>query len=162
MTFQPKQIRSRPTVTTGSRLMKRYDVTNTTDPISSEVEQAALAILPQLVAPPDNPGDRTAGWVILHEGGDGVAMFLTSYSWVWDNVVEVHAAVAAEPHVGCPDRDSTNFVLLERPWMGCTWELAPFGHERSAWVRHMFGAEKPDLDAYLADVVPDGPAGQPN
>ena len=79
---------------------------------------------------------------------------------MWDNVVEYHAAAAGQPFLGCPDGDPTHFMILDRPWIGCIWELPPFGHERSAWVRHVFGADIADLDAYLADVLPDGPTGR--
>jgi hypothetical protein len=48
--------------------------------------------------------------------------------------------------------------VLDRPWIGCIWELPPFGHERSASVRHVLDTDRPDLDGYLADVYPDGPA----
>jgi hypothetical protein len=34
------------------------------------------------------------------------------------------------------------------------------GHERDAWVRHMLLPDKPDLDAYLADFMPDGLTGR--
>jgi hypothetical protein len=60
------------------------------------------------------------------------------------------------PELGCDDEDPENFKLLDRPWMGCVWELAPFGHERSAWVRHVLRPDPPDLAAYLADVLPEG------
>jgi hypothetical protein len=52
--------------------------------------------------------------------------------------------------------------LLPRPdnetpsWMGCVWELAPLGHERAAWIRHVLEPEIPDLGGYLSDVLPDG------
>ena len=39
------------------------------------------------------------------------------------------------------------------------WELAPLVHERDAWVRHMLAPDQPDLDAYLADYLPDGTTG---
>jgi hypothetical protein len=42
------------------------------------------------------------------------------------------------------------------------WELPPFGHERSAWVRHLLDTDQPDLDAYLADTMADGVAGPAN
>src|SRR6516164_728908 len=42
----------------------------------------------------------------------------------------------------------------------CVWELPPIGRERDAWVRHMLLPEKPDLDAYLADSMPDGLTGR--
>jgi hypothetical protein len=161
MAFQPKLIRTRPPVTVNGRTLKRYDVTVTEEPFRHDIERAALAKLPELVPGPD--GDTPpSGWIILHEGGDRTATYVNAYSWVWDNVVEFHAAVSAQPHLGCPSHDPTRFVTLDRPWIGCIWELPPFGHERSAWVRHVFGADQPDLNAYLADVLPDGPAGQPN
>ncbi len=65
-------------------------------------------------------------------------------------------------HIGNVDRDPTHFAVLDRPWIGCIWELPPFGHERSAWVRHLLDTDRPDLDGYLADMYPDGPAGPAN
>jgi len=41
------------------------------------------------------------------------------------------------------------------------WELAPFAHERSAWVRHMLVPAAAPLNAYLGDVMQDGPVGGP-
>jgi hypothetical protein len=163
MAFQPKLIRSRPPVTINRRSMKCYDITVTDEPIRGDVERAALEVLPKLV-PDLDPDDGTppSGWIILHEGGDRTAAYLNAYNWVWDNVVEFHAAASAQPHLGCPDDDPTNFAMLDRPWIGGIWELPPFGHERSASVRHISGVDHPDLDAYLADILPDGPAGQPN
>jgi hypothetical protein len=51
-------------------------------------------------------------------------------------------------------------VIEDRPWIGCVWELPPIAHERDAWVRHMLLPDKPDLDAYLADFMPDGLTGR--
>jgi hypothetical protein len=48
-------------------------------------------------------------------------------------------------------------VSADRPWL---WELPPIAHERDAWVRHMLLPEKPDLEAYLADGMPDGLTGR--
>ena len=45
------------------------------------------------------------------------------------------------------------------PWIGCVWELPPLLHERDAWVRHMLTPDAPDLDAYLADSLPEGTTG---
>jgi hypothetical protein len=80
---------------------------------------------------------------------------------VWDNVLHFRAAAAAQPALGCPDADPTHFMVIEdRPWIGCVWELPPIAHERDAWVRHMLLPEKADLDAYLADFMPDGMTGR--
>jgi hypothetical protein len=40
--------------------------------------------------------------------------------------------------------------------------LGEGGEQRSAWVRHLLDTDRPDLDGYLADVYPDGPAGPAN
>jgi hypothetical protein len=155
MALEPKYLRAMQTVDVAGRRLKRYHVSNDITPIDPAIERAALSMLPQLVAPLDAttpPG----GWTILHQGRDGAA-YVNVYSWVWDNVVEYHAAAAGQPVLDCPDDDPTHFRVLDRPWIGCIWELPPFGHERDAWVRHVFGADEPSLDAYLADRFSDGP-----
>ena len=55
----------------------------------------------------------------------------------------------------------TTFTPLTEPLIGCVWELPALVHERSAWVRHGLRPETPDVAAYLADVLPDGPVGGP-
>jgi hypothetical protein len=93
--------------------------------------------------------------VILHRGA-GSAVYLNAYSWVWGNVIECRIAVAGVPFLGCADTDPEHFTELSRPWIGCVWELAPLGHERAAWIRHVLRPGRADLGAYLADVLPDG------
>jgi hypothetical protein len=48
---------------------------------------------------------------------------------------------------------------LDRRWIGCIWELAPFGHERSSWVRHILQPDLPDLTGYINDTLPEGRTG---
>jgi hypothetical protein len=43
--------------------------------------------------------------------------------------------------------------------MACSFELVVTDHERRAWARHVLGG-RPDVEAYLADVVT-VQAGQP-
>jgi hypothetical protein len=163
MSFEPKHIRTLPPIEVDGWWLKRYHVTNTTPAdggsIDPAVEAAAYTMLGLLVPSCEPDGGPRAGWMILHEGRD-TGRYVVVYTWVWDNVVEVHSAAAAQPHLGCPDSDPTHFMVLDRPWAGCIWELEPFGHERSAWVRHVYGTDWPDLAAYLADTLPDGSAGQ--
>jgi hypothetical protein len=120
------------------------------------VQEAAYAFLPALLPDLD---DETppAGFAVLHRNRQGA--FLNAYSWVWGNVIECQIVVAGIPFLGCPDDDPTHFTPLTRPWIGCVWELAPFGHERTAWVRHVLFPEAPDLAAYLADTFPEGMTG---
>ena len=74
--------------------------------------------------------------------------------------IEQAAYAISQPELGCPDDDPAHFVVLDRPWIGCVWELPPIAHERDAWVRHMLVPDKPDLHAYLADAMPDGLTGR--
>ena len=154
MTFSEKYLHTAGVIEAAGRQVKRYHVSATGGQIPQGIQHAAYGFLPRLLPEPDGetpPG----GWVILHKGA-GIPAYLVAYSWTWGNVVECRAAVAGIPELGCDDEDPENFRLLDRPWMGCVWELAPFGHERSAWVRHVLQPDPPDLAGYLADVLPDG------
>jgi hypothetical protein len=61
--------------------------------------------------------------------------------------------------LGCPDKDPTHFMVLDRSWIGCVWELPPIQHERDAWVRHLLAPDVADLDGYLTDAMPPGRTG---
>lgn len=159
MTFTEKLLRALPPIEVGGRHIKRYHVTGDPGGIEPAVEKAAYAMLPELLPEPD--GTPPATFVVLHRGGDDGA-YINAYSWVWDNVLHFGCAVAGQPVLDCPDRDPSHFVRLDRavrPWIGCVWELPPIQHERNAWVRHMLAPDRPDLDAYLADSLPDGTTG---
>src|SRR5487761_139737 len=156
MTFTEKLLTTRPPVEVAGRQVKRYHVTGDPAGIDPAVEAAALAFLPKLLPEPD--GTLPASFIVVHRGGDGAA-YLNAYSWVWDNVLHMHGAAAAQPELGCPDEDPTHFMLLDRPWIGCVWELAPIQHERDAWERHLLAPAEPDLDAYLADSMAAGTTG---
>ncbi|MGW1992714.1 hypothetical protein [Embleya sp. NPDC001921] len=156
MSFTAKLLRAHPPIEVAGRRIKRYHVTRDPRGIDPAVEAAAYAILPELLPEPD--GTPPASFVVLHRGADDGA-YLNVYSWVWDNTLHFAGVAAGQPVLGCPDRDPTNFVRVERSLIGCVWELPPILHERDAWVRHMLIPESPDgadLDAYLADSLPDG------
>ena len=153
MAFTEKLLTSQPAFAAAGRRFKRYDVTSETARITPDIEQAAVRILPELVPAPD--GTPPAGFVVLHRGGDGAA-YLNAYTWVWDNVLHMRGAAAAQPALDCPDDDPTHFMVLDRPWIGCVWEIPPIQHERNAWVRHMLAPDAPDLDGYLADAMASG------
>ncbi|PZF98159.1 hypothetical protein [Micromonospora deserti] len=158
MTFHDKELRAPGPVEVTGRRLKRYHIDQPDRPIEPEVERAAYAVLPRLI--PAARGDATppGGWVVLHRGADTGA-YLLAYSWVWDNVVEVRIAAAGQPALDCPDDDPTHFVDLNRPWMGCIWELGVLEHERAAWARHVLAPDRPDLAGYLAETRAEGPVG---
>jgi hypothetical protein len=158
MSFTEKFLRARPPIEVAGRIVKRYHVTPGPDGVEPDIERAAYAILPELLPEPD--GTPPATFVVVHRSRGDNAAYLNAYSWVWDNVLHFRAAAAAQPQLGCPDADPTHFVVLDRPWIGCVWELPPIAHERDAWVRHMLLPDKPDLEGYLADSMPDGLTGR--
>lgn len=159
MTFTEKLLWAPPPIEVGGRSIKRYHVTGDPGGIEPAVEKAAYAILPELLPEPD--GTPPVSFVVLHRGGDDGA-YINAYSWVWDNVLHFGAAAAGQPVLDCPDRDPSRFVPLDRSrsWIGCVFELPPLVHERDAWVRHMLVPDRPDLDAYLADSLPEGTTGE--
>ena len=159
MEFEEKHLTVPEPVVVAGRTMKRYNVTTVPGPMSARVEEAALAMLPELLPEPDDDTVPT-GFVVMHRGGDGAA-YLNTYSWVWGNVLHAAHAAAAQPVLDCPDDDPTHFMALSRPWIGCIWELPPLGHERSAFVRHVLMPDQPDLAGYLADSMPSGRVGGP-
>jgi hypothetical protein len=158
MTFSEKYLHARGVIDTAGRRVKRYHVSAARGEIPGAIQDAAYQFLPHLLPGPDAE-TPPAGWAVLHKGA-GVPAYLIAYSWTWGNVVECHAAAAGIPELGCDDEDPQNFKILDRPWAGCVWELAPLGHERAAWVRHVLLPATPDLDSYLADVLPDGTTGE--
>ena len=153
MTFNEKYLRATGTVTVSGRQVKRYHISIEPE-IEVGIQKAAAEFLPRLLPSPD---DETppASFVIVHRGA-GSAAYLNAYSWVWGNVIESRTAAAGVPFLGCPDEDPEHFAELARPWIGCVWELAPLGHERAAWIRHVLSPARPNLAAYLADVLSDG------
>lgn len=156
MAFKEKMLSSRPPIEVGRRRYKRYYVTSADAVVTPEVAKAAFGVLPELL--PELDGTPPAGFVVLHRGGDGAA-YLNAYTWVWDNVLHMRGAAAAQPALGCPDGDPTHFRPLDRPWIGCVWELPPIQHERDAWVRHMLVPDTADLDGYLGDTMAAGMTG---
>lgn len=156
MPFTEKLLTARPALHVGGRRLKCYHVTADPDGIEPEVEKAAHAILPDLLPEPD--GTPGSGFVVLHRGRDDGA-YLNAYTWAWDNALYFSAAAAGQPFLGCPDEDPAHFVKLAPGFIGCVFELPPLTHERDAWTRHVLTPDHPDLDAYLAAHLPNGPTG---
>jgi hypothetical protein len=140
------------------RQVKLYHLSADGGRIADSIQKAAYGFLPRLLPRPD---DETppAGWAVLFKAS-GIPAYLIAYSWTWVNVVECRAAAAGHPELGCEDENPEHFTALDRRWIGCAWELAPLGHERSAWIRYVLARETPDLAGYLTDVMPEGSAAE--
>ena len=156
MPLTPRHLRVAPCFGAGPWRLKPYHVNIDDRTIEPHLVDAAYAMLPQLLPEPDG-GTPAAAFVVVHRGRQ--ALYVNAYAWVWDNVIHMRSAAGAEPFLGCPDDDPAHLVVLEQRFIGCIWELPPLEHERSAWVRHVFGADAPDVGAYLADTFAPGPVG---
>ena len=153
MGFSQRFLRAGGVVPAGEWRVKQYLVTVTERPVEAAVVAAAEAYLPELLPEPAaTDSTPRVAFSVLHKGAD--AVWLNLYSWVHGEIVHCRAANAG---LAAP----TAFTPLTEPLIGCVWELPALVHERSAWVRHGLQPEKPDVDAYLADVLPDGPVGGP-
>ncbi len=148
MPFDDKRLTVLEPITMRGRTMKRYHVDQPQQPLTAVVIDAAYASITSLAPPVDDT--PSAGWIVVHRGA-GTGAYVLAYTWVWDNVIELHSAVAGQPVIGCADDDPTKFVELDKPWIGCVWELAVLEHERAAWVRHILEPASPDLGGYLED-----------
>lgn len=159
MAFFDKSIRSLPTLTLEGRHVKRYEVVTPELGIDRYLRDAAQRYVPRLY--PDFVDDATppVTVTVLHRGPNG--MYLNAYSWVWDNVLHCRTAAAGDqPFLGSYGADLTDYTELNKPLIGCVWELPPIEYERRAWIRHILEPERQDLAAYLAETLPDGPVGR--
>lgn len=155
MGFQQRHLTVLPPIRIGERHIKRYHVNAADGPIEDEIRTAAEAFVPALLPPAD--ATPPASFLVLHRGVD--AAYLLVYSWVWDNVLHCRTASAGSGFLGSVDGDLTEFHEVDRPWIGCVWELPALTHEPAAWVRHMLTPDTPDLQGYLADTMRPGLVG---
>jgi hypothetical protein len=96
--------------------------------------------------PANNPiGPTGHGFLGVHDGRGGNFVFVD----LWEEENELHHHVvfstAADPG---PLRRATSADPI-----ACVWDLSVIAHECAAWIRHVLGAEAPDLDAYLEDQL---------
>lgn len=154
MGFQKRDLRGAGTRQANGRTLKVYELRAPGQQIEDSLRTAAWGLLPELVAEPVDTTTPALGWVVLHRGQD--AAYVVAYSWVWNEVLEQHLAVAGRPELGAGGSEVTEFGVLDRRWMGCVWELAPLQHERISWIDNVLRPPTPDVEAYVLDFLPDG------
>lgn len=157
MSFAPRHLFTRPPLTLADRWVKRYEISIESSGVPAVVADNAYRLLPTLLpAVGDHP---TASFSVLHRGEAG--SYLLAYTWTLGDVLVLHKAVAGIPALGAPDDDPAHFGLSTEAWIGCVWELGPLEHERSAWVEHVLRPERPDIAAYVDDVLSVASVGEP-
>ncbi len=136
------------------RRIKRYHVTADPAGIAPDVEAAAYAMLPKLLPEPDGTPPRPSSYCT---GAATTAP--TSTRTAGCGTTSCTSAARRRASRSWAARTGTRALHHRPPWIGCVWELPPILHERDAWVRHMLAPDAPDLDAYLADSLPEGTTG---
>ncbi|MCE7010553.1 hypothetical protein LWC34_48290 [Kibdelosporangium philippinense] len=159
MSFTERYSRPLPATLVDGWTIKPYQVAIRQEPIATSTTAAAdeflRKLLPDSLTHPSLVHEQASSpkyaFAVLHQGAD--ALWLNLYVWVYQAILHVRAASST--------LDTVEFSELTEPLIGCVWELPALVHERSAWVRHVMTPDSPDLDAYLADVLPAGPVGGP-
>jgi hypothetical protein len=155
MSITEKFLRAPGPIEISGRMLKRYHITTFEAEIEPGIQKAACEILPELVPQPDDETPPPAGWCCTRAptaptcaltAGSGATSSRCGRRW------QENPTLAAL----IPIR---NFGVFDRRWIGCIWELAPFGHERSSWVRHILEPDLPDLTGYINDTLPEGRTG---
>jgi hypothetical protein len=157
MSFTERFARPGPPIEVDGWTVKPYQVAVTAEPIASGVVAAAWEFLPKLLPASlthpavahEQAGSPRFAFAVLHQGTD--ALWLNLYTWVYQMILHCRAASSPSGDVA--------FAELGEPLIGCVWELPVLVHERSAWVRHILTPDRPDLDGYLADGLPEGLVG---
>lgn len=131
--------------------IKAYAIQRNPDPavapLSAEVAAAArktaMAALRDAARDPRATG---LGFCIVHVGEE--AVWLLADWWISGGILcqQMYSAPLDQPE---------QFQPVQGPFIACVWELEVTAHERGAWMRHAL-RETPDIDAYMADVLPAG------
>jgi hypothetical protein len=143
--YEARSIRLLDLVTLDDWRLKVYGITYRGErPVQTLVE-AAVAVARKRLPSPAITADRYGvGFIGAHDGRGANFVFL---DW-WANEDELHH----QAWLSSKDDPGRLRPTGPQDFTACTWDLAVIGHERAAWVRHVLArAEKPNIDAYLAD-----------
>jgi hypothetical protein len=130
----------------GDWLMKTYTIAYRRKSARAELVKAAEAVAADALPTPAITATRYGvGFLGIHDGRGAGLVFV---DW-WEQENDLHHRVFLS--------SDTNRGTL-RPaepteLVACVWDLSVIAHEREAWLRHVFAAGIPDLDAYLEDQL---------
>lgn len=131
--------------------IKAYAIQRNPDPavplLPAEVAMAARKTAMSAVqGAASDPRATGLGFCIVHVGED--AVWLLVDWWISGGILcqQMYSALLDQPE---------QFQPVRGPFIACVWELEVTAHERGAWMRHVL-RETPDINAYVADVLPAG------
>lgn len=130
----------------GDWQIKKYAIVYRRDAARPELIAAAEAAAAELLPTPAVTSTRYGvGFLGIHDGRGSNLVFV---DW-WEEENELHHHVFFSP---ADDPASLRSATPGDP-VACVWDLSVVAHEREAWIRHVFAADVPDLDAYLDDQL---------
>lgn len=126
--------------------MKKYTIAYRREAARPELIEAAEAVAAGVLPTPAiTPVRYGVGFLGIHDGRGGCLVFIDW--WENENDLQHHVFLAPDAEPGAL-RPAAPTELV-----ACVWDLSVIAHEREAWIRHVFGADAPDLDAYLDDQL---------
>jgi hypothetical protein len=145
--YQPRAVSALAVEEVEGWTVKRYGVSALRDTPPEQVLQLGQAAVRRSL-PTAWSGPLRCGFSIVHEDEDGCYVVV---AWWSVNRVILHT------RTWLAEWDDLT-ALTEAPGhaTACLWELMVMCHERQAWLRTMVRPELPDLDGYLADLMPVG------
>jgi copper chaperone CopZ len=130
----------------GDWRLKKYTIAYRRDAARPELIEAAEAVAADILPTPAiTPTRYGVGFLGIHDGRGAGLVFV---DW-WEGENDLLHYVFLSP-----DEDrGTLRPATSNQLTACTWDLAVMAHEREAWLRHVFAADTPSLDAYLEDQL---------
>jgi hypothetical protein len=142
--YMPRPVAALETWAHGDWRLKTYTIAYRRETARPElVEAAKAAAVSVLPTPAVTPTRYGVGFLGVHDGRGGTLVFV---DW-WEDENELHHHV----FLALGDDPADLRPATPDDMVGCVWDLGVVMHEREAWLRHVFAADAPDLDAYLDD-----------
>ena len=144
--YIPRPVAARGTWEHGDWRLKEYTIAYRRDAARPElVEAAEAAAADSLPRPAITPTRYGVGFLGIHDGRGGNLVFI---DW-WENENDLHHRVFLSPETEPGALRPAGPTDLA----ACVWDLSVIAFEREAWLRHVFAADVPNLEAYLEDQL---------
>ena len=130
----------------GDWRLKKYTIAYRRESARPELIEAAEAVAADILPTPAiTPMRYGVGILGIHDGRGAGLVFV---DW-WEQENDLHHHVFLSSDI---DRGTLR-PAAPTELAACVWDLSVMAYEREAWMRHVFAADAPNLDAYLADQL---------
>lgn len=144
--YIPRPVAALGTWRHGDWRLKEYTIAYRRDAARPELIKAAEAQAARILPTPAiTPTRYGVGFLGIYDGRGGNLVFVDW--WENENDLHHHVFLSSETDPGAlREAKATDLAA-------CVWDLSVMAHEREAWLRHVFAAEEPNLDAYLENQL---------